>query len=431
MSPSKLIQHRTQINAGVTLADLTTRLVSRAPFAVLIHTNYEYSKALQAEKTSSGWWNVDAEAGTILELFSIDDQGAPPIVYRVTLITPEMAATLGLKPDQCEPESEASPAIGDSGAEVASETAGTPEVKSAEVKPETAGTPEVKFAEVKSETAEVKSGEDKSESAETAEVKSETAETPEVKSDEAAGIAPDAGVLTDIGRAVIACKRNNGCTALHHARTPELVKLFIAAGIDPSVRDETDRTPLHIAAINNDHDIIRALVEQGADIDAQDRDGRTALMVAISYSDTRKADSLTTKLLLELGARVDLLNKKRQTVLHVRATVYTDRSDVMEQLLDAGADVDAQDADGNTALHLTALYANPTQDQLGSRMEKLLARGASLEVVNKKGQSPASVTSAYSHVHIIKHIVQKHEMAAIVEQLTVLATALSIKAASV
>lgn len=61
---------------------------------------------------------------------------------------------------------------------------------------------------------------------------------------------------------------------------------------------------------NDNSDIIKLLLNAGADINYQNKDGNTALMLAIKKTDTK-----STYTLLEYGADIDIKNKEGKTAL--------------------------------------------------------------------------------------------------------------------
>jgi len=66
-----------------------------------------------------------------------------------------------------------------------------------------------------------------------------------------------------------------------------VVELFLAAGMDPNVKDKDGRTALMWAAANGYPTIVRALLAAGADVKTKDKFGMTAIMKAaqIRYVD--------------------------------------------------------------------------------------------------------------------------------------------------
>jgi hypothetical protein len=85
---------------------------------------------------------------------------------------------------------------------------------------------------------------------------------------------------------------------------PQIVRILLAAGADPNVRDPEphSETPLHWAASSDDADVARALIDGGADINVADGSIGTPLDNAVGYGCWNVA-----RLLVERGARVENL----------------------------------------------------------------------------------------------------------------------------
>src|SRR5260370_1059497 len=58
------------------------------------------------------------------------------------------------------------------------------------------------------------------------------------------------------------------------------VKAALAAGADPTAKNEWQQTPLHFAAWEGHTDTARLLIEKGADLTASDRQQQTPLQLA-------------------------------------------------------------------------------------------------------------------------------------------------------
>jgi hypothetical protein len=75
-------------------------------------------------------------------------------------------------------------------------------------------------------------------------------------------------------------------TALHGAVSgarPEVVRLLVAAGLDPNAGGPAGRPPLVLAAQRGSPALVEALLDAGASTDAADRMGNSALLMAASY----------------------------------------------------------------------------------------------------------------------------------------------------
>jgi ankyrin repeat protein len=71
-------------------------------------------------------------------------------------------------------------------------------------------------------------------------------------------------------------------------------------------------TPLHIASSNGDIEIVKLLIENGADVNKQNKDGTTALYIA-----SQRGDIEIVKLLIQNGADVNKQNKDGKTALYI------------------------------------------------------------------------------------------------------------------
>lgn len=125
--------------------------------------------------------------------------------------------------------------------------------------------------------------------------------------------------------------------------------------------------------------------------------GRTALMVAISASQTAITD-----LLLALGADPNHGDRQGQRPLHY---LSASESDVTEHLfltlVKAGADVDAVDRDGVTPLSDAVLGDRP------DLVRHLLAADANPELKNAEGFSPLHLASSFGKAEIIRLLADK------------------------
>lgn len=141
-------------------------------------------------------------------------------------------------------------------------------------------------------------------------------------------------------------KNQYGQTALHgFAKFGDstLMSHALQRGALVNTQSADEEAILHYAATNRQADIIRLLIEHGANIRAVDNWQRTALH--------KVADLASTSLLLEAGANPNTLDKFNSTPLHLFA-----RNDAcaasFELLINAGADVGALDGNGQIALHI-------------------------------------------------------------------------------
>jgi len=105
------------------------------------------------------------------------------------------------------------------------------------------------------------------------------------------------------------------------------------------------------AAQKGDIDIVRILLDNGANINFKDNYGDTALMWASIEGHTD-----IVQLLLDMGANLYLQNNHGTTAILLASS--NGNTDVVELLLDRGANPNIQNNNGNTALILASFYGN-------------------------------------------------------------------------
>ena len=157
----------------------------------------------------------------------------------------------------------------------------------------------------------------------------------------------------------------------------DVVKALIDAKADVEARSEDDQSPLHLAAIyNNRPSVAAALLNAGTDVNDQNKWGRTPLSFAAGNE-----NPAVVKRLLQADADVNAGSKSGSTPLFFAA--WNENPAVVRLLLKAGADVNARNNDRKTALHYAAsLLGEPEAAEL------LLQAGADVNARDRNGQMP-------------------------------------------
>jgi ankyrin repeat protein len=120
-----------------------------------------------------------------------------------------------------------------------------------------------------------------------------------------------------------------------------------------TVVDESGRTPLHYAALNDDAGEVGALLASSADADAQDVEGFTPLHIAAQEGSVAAA-----RMLLDYGAAVDRENVYGNTPLFVAVFNSRGRGELIELLRSRGADPHHVNRSGQTPVGLARLIGN-------------------------------------------------------------------------
>ncbi|KAK4206585.1 hypothetical protein QBC37DRAFT_356693 [Rhypophila decipiens] len=102
--------------------------------------------------------------------------------------------------------------------------------------------------------------------------------------------------------------------------------------------------------------------------------------------------------LLEAGAEVDAKDNDGRTPLHWASE--QDHSTVVQQLLEAGAEVDAKDNDGRTPLHWASAKGH------GTVVQQLLEAGAEVDAKKNDGWTPLHWASLEGHSTVVQQLLE-------------------------
>lgn len=160
----------------------------------------------------------------------------------------------------------------------------------------------------------------------------------------------------------------------------EAILAALAQGADPLAKDENDNTVLLLAAMGNyfgdEHvPVFDALLKAKVPIDAKNKNGHTALMLA-----AREGQDDSVDWLLEHGAKVNERAANGWTPLMLAA--YNGQNFAVTSLLRGNADVKVKDSDGWDALMLAI------SEGRGGVAEKLIESGAVIPAVPVDGLTP-------------------------------------------
>lgn len=167
--------------------------------------------------------------------------------------------------------------------------------------------------------------------------------------------------------------------AAERSRTP-MVRWLLNRGASFTAVDKKGSTVLHIAAeshrCNGDVSTVGLLLGKGIDIDVKDSHGKTPLNRAASSG----IDEMVSELLRH-GAQIEACNGTGVRPLHFAAkSLRACRLSfpTVQVLLDNGAEVNALDRDGRTALHWAVINGQSRDVDLGRDpvIKMLLERGA-------------------------------------------------------
>ncbi|KAJ5162768.1 uncharacterized protein N7500_004598 [Penicillium coprophilum] len=208
------------------------------------------------------------------------------------------------------------------------------------------------------------------------------------------------------------------CQSYRDLRTPELLTAclysLLQAGADIDVRTPRGQTALHFACEHQKADVVKILLEAGADPAAEDDSGATPLhkasykgaelfpvLLSTGVVDINKVTAKTGKTPLHIGLEglwventltffefnpdVNIPDAKGDSPLHYAVAAFRSDYDeilsrVFDTLISLGANPNAMNNEGNSPLHTTREQSSPL-------ISKLLNAGADLEARNHDGQT--------------------------------------------
>ena len=207
-------------------------------------------------------------------------------------------------------------------------------------------------------------------------------------------------------------------TPLHLAaafnNNPEICETLIELGADVNAVCTGNMTPLHYAAMNQaEAKVLSSLIERGANKESKTSQGKTPHDLAGEhmrtllqidkelYHDTldikewgtnqffTNADPDDVKHSLAQGAKADVVEKAQGLSYLSRAARYTKYPEVLDLMIEHGAQLGSTDHNGNSALH----WATKNKQIANDVVKTLLKHGADATVLNNRKTRPLEMAA--------------------------------------
>ena len=171
------------------------------------------------------------------------------------------------------------------------------------------------------------------------------------------------------------------------------VMTLLEQGADINYQDSDGKTPLSNAIINGNADIASLLLEKGADIDVLYEE--KPLVFCAIENDNKEL----VELLIEKGANIECEHEKEYTPLFY--ATCNNKIDIVSLLLEKGANIEYKGKYESTPLFVATCNGNLALVSL------LLEKGANIECENEDRLTPLSAAAANGHIDIVSFLLEK------------------------
>ncbi len=176
-----------------------------------------------------------------------------------------------------------------------------------------------------------------------------------------------------------------------------LVKSLVENGADVNQPDGNGNTPLFIACKNGNKALAKYLIDNGADVNQPDGNGNTPLFIACDRWYIDLAEYLIDRHSAKLNSRIingygkDLLFKAYEK----------ENGNTVKSLIENGMDVNIEDENGKTPLLMACLWNN-------ENLAKYLIeeQNANINVESKRGWTPLFMAYRQKNIDLAKYLIE-------------------------
>jgi ankyrin repeat protein/uncharacterized caspase-like protein len=191
-------------------------------------------------------------------------------------------------------------------------------------------------------------------------------------------------------------KNDDGNTLLHiaaHEDDIDIARYLVSQGADVNIKDNLDQTPLQIAISEANVELAKYLISNGADVDAKNHFQQiTSLHTAVD-----KGNLEIAKLLVLHGANINAKNFLHESPLYI--AVKRSRLEVAKYLVSQGADLNTRDKRGKYLLHEAASLGDLEQ------VKFLISKDVDVNAKDKNDSCPLHDAVEHGNLEVTKYLV--------------------------
>lgn len=183
-----------------------------------------------------------------------------------------------------------------------------------------------------------------------------------------------------------------------NTNTLETYQFLESKGVKPTAIGKNGENALHfIVRKEKQAEIIAYFLDKGVDVNQTNKDGNSIFM----YASAANPDAVLVKTLAEKTRDVNAKNAKGQSALSM--AVQSNSSEIVELLLEKGADTKIVDIDGNNLAYYLAQSYNPKKPvEFDSKLKALQAKGFDVNSASKNGNTLFHIAVAKNNLDLLK-----------------------------
>jgi len=185
----------------------------------------------------------------------------------------------------------------------------------------------------------------------------------------------------------------------------DLVRLLLERGVYVDARKVDGSTALHVAAFDGRPEIVRVLLDHGAN--ANEQNGHSEAPIHLISQESHEHGVGVALMLLEHGVDVNYPNKDHDTPLHTAC--YFGRLEIAQVLLVHGAEASSENHRAQTPLHLVSQGRSWFQHDGPGVARLLLENGADMDAQDKDHMTPLHLACYHGRFDIARMLLDYDE----------------------